>query len=436
MACILHLPDEILQQILNRAARDRESPVRRGSIEHDPEILMTLAVTCRRFSRIALPLLYRSISFTLDPPAKHLQKLQAVLASSHLLRYHCRTLRIRVTDIWPLPDEYFPLMNDLICSLPHVQSLVFNGGYGTNPEEMWTMVRLASENMPHARSLSLSRVCDGLHVRDILEHVDFPSLQTLDLHGIYRPENAPEAEDILDPKKHRTAMFTSLSFSDYEESPKVTEQLLNWPKALVHFRFASFYNNPFYMDLPMFGTWLSIHRETLRSIDIGYLSSDGAGRLFGATAFPKLEVLTLSPHQLGAWRSRTASEWRVSPAADADCLLAPRLHTFGLDFSIYDQHSEAWTDFGDAEERWVREFAKVAVARKAALRKIMITFTPEPWGLSREDGYPWDRMDQICEDLRPHGLVLEYNEPVLTKDEWRKKFEAVPGPTLDIHREY
>jgi hypothetical protein len=108
-----------------------------------------------------------------------------------------------------------------------------------------------------------------------------------------------------------------LSLSDYEESPEATAQLLQWPKGLVNFQFSSFYNNQFYTDLPIFRSMLLIHKDTLKTLDIGYLSHSGAGRLFKASDYPNLESLTLS-----RWQMQTDLSFSVS---DADMLLAPNL---------------------------------------------------------------------------------------------------------------
>lgn len=174
------------------------------------------------------------------------------------------------------------------------------------------------------------------------------------------------------------------------------------------------------MDLPMFTTWLYPHRETLRSIYIGYLSGDSIGALFNASAFPELETLTLSRWQIGHY-NRTTGLPELTYAPDtADQLLAPNLHTFTLDFSLFGQHDELFTDFMDPEEQWVRAFARDALARNSKLRTIKIHFTPIDHFASgmQEGGYPWDRMDKLRDEFSPHGLVIEYNEPTVTKKEW------------------
>ena len=110
-----------------------------------------------------------------------------------------------------------------------------------------------------------------------------------------------------------------------------------------------------------------------------------------------------------------------SPVVDADVLLAPNLRTFGWSFSIEDQHSEDWTDFGDKEANWLREFARTAITRKAALNRIEVEFNPDDWEAWRRDDYPWDRMDKIRDEVRPHGIALDYGIPPLTKEEWLKE---------------
>ena len=223
--------------------------------------------------------------------------------------------------------------------------------------------------------------------------------------------------DNLYSQKYRTAQFTTLWLSDYEESPWATVQLLQWPKEIFHFKFGSFYNNRHYMDLPMLHSMLSIHRDTLKTLAIGYLSRSDHKALFKAVDFPNLEGLELS-----RWQMSKALE---SPASDADLLLAPKLKTFKWDFSIYDQHSEAWTDFGDTEENWLRGFLKAAISRKTMLKEVNVTFNPDDWEVKEEFGYPWDRMDAICEEFQPFGVKLRYSEPCMTKAAWLERMKSL-----------
>lgn len=161
----------------------------------------------------------------------------------------------------------------------------------------------------------------------------------------------------------------------------------------------------------MLENMLLVHRNTLKHIDIGYLSCSGDRHLFNATSFPKLEFLGLS-----RWQMPRPIDFSVEHAN----ILGSSLKTFAWDFSIYDQHSETWRDFGAPEAAWVRELAEIAISRKAALEMIAICYTPDDyWGSTEEDGYPWDRMDKVRDEtMKPNGLTLEYNKPSISKDEW------------------
>lgn len=165
---------------------------------------------------------------------------------------------------------------------------------------------------------------------------------------------------------------------------------------------------------------LMTHKETLKSIEIGYLPPEGRIRRFVASDFPQLEVLRLSRWQM-------AKDLEEFSHEEADALLVPKLKIFGWDFGIYDQHTESWTDFGHKEEGWLRGLAKVATMRKAALKRIEIIYNPEPLPAEWEqDGYPWDRMDRLRDEIRPSGITLEYSEPSLSKENWLEAVAPLP----------
>ena len=80
------------------------------------------------------------------------------------------------------------------------------------------------------------------------------------------------------------------------------------------------------------------------------MSSRNPSHRFHACDFPALESLHLS-----RW---LMTQELASPAAD----------------------NEDWRDFGDKEETWLREFAKTAVAKRAALTRILVDFSPDARG--------------------------------------------------------
>jgi hypothetical protein len=40
-----------------------------------------------------------------------------------------------------------------------------------------------------------------------------------------------------------------------------------------------------------------------------------------------------------------------------------------------------------------------------------------------EEGYPWDRMDRLHQELLSSGLKVKYNEPLYSRDEWKEEVE-------------
>jgi hypothetical protein len=293
--------------------------------------------------------------------------------------------------------------------------MFIHGGFeGTlHREHTWNLILRFSKNMKELQHLRLSREGFGLHLQHITPYMArFPELRRLSVHGITEAEKMQKSD--LESRT-RTSPITELSLSDYEEGRIATRALIAWPKTLTHFTFGSFYNNKHTMDYTDFESWLSIHNLTLKSVDIGYLSGSGSSRLFNAMPFPNLESLKLSRWQQG-WPHRT-DPLRFK-AEDAN-VLGQRVKFFGWDFGIYDQHSESWNAFGEDEEVWLTSLAKIAAAKKAALRTIKIYFRPDSYEVTEENGYPWDRMDRIRDKAcKNNGIELEYTPPTITKENW------------------
>lgn len=230
-----------------------------------------------------------------------------------------------------------------------------------------------------------------------------------------------EEERLTESKQQqRTACFTRLRLYDYDEDSRATSQLLNWPRELRHMEMGSYYNNGNYMDLSMFGTMLSPHKHTLEVLKMGYLSRTGDDeRIIDISEFSALTELELS-----RWSFANTSLQFSDDVGHK--LLAPRLAKFIWSFSIYDQHSETITDMGDREEDWLRHFANFAARQKSALKSIYVEYRPPR--VSRYEDirafvYPWDRLDRVKKDIEKYGIMLGYNEPSTTKQEWLDEVE-------------
>lgn len=169
----------------------------------------------------------------------------------------------------------------------------------------------------------------------------------------------------------------------------------------------------------MFRSMLLPHRDTLQSIDIGSLPRSGRGLPLEVTDFSCLEKLKLSRWQMD---ENLALSFQY-----ASMLLAPKLQTFEWDFNIMDQHSEAWTAFGEKEESWLRELLRIVVSRKAVLNTVKIRFTPDYYGVPKDAGYPWDRLDRLKKEFEACSITVSYSHPPISKEKWLAQFEDTAG---------
>ncbi|KAI7971986.1 hypothetical protein EIK77_007585 [Talaromyces pinophilus] len=225
-------------------------------------------------------------------------------------------------------------------------------------------------------------------------------------------------------------------------------RLISWPKTLTEFCFGKPTNDEIYhIDPPMIQSWLQIHNTTLKSIKIDELSSQrtkpaGYRFWFDAAKFPNLENLHLS-----RWLWNLPLDLDDDLAAkERDALSisgAPRLRRFVWDFTTYyDTYREHWTEFNVREEEWLRCLARAALDHrqqrgKCNLEEIWIQFTPEEVGTGigeepepeveeKEEVYPWDRMDRVCEVIAQQSdglLKLEYNPPAFSREKWKEDLE-------------
>ncbi len=229
--------------------------------------------------------------------------------------------------------------------------------------------------------------------------------------------------NVRNKELERISSIIKLDISNFKETPTALQSLLKLPKALQHFRFDKIHSNPVSWDLRLLQSLLHDQRASLKSIVIGALEREKRGISF--LDFPELEILTLS-----RW------VFDFSPEVASATLLAPKLHTFIWDFTIIDQHSESWSDFGPEQRDWILGFAERAIKRKSALRRIEIIFAPEHWSgpntreLLKDRLSPWDLMDQVRDAIRP-DIGLSYSPnwsreeclALLDAGEWEEREE-------------
>ncbi|KAI1461772.1 hypothetical protein F4805DRAFT_413318 [Annulohypoxylon moriforme] len=391
------LPDELIQAILEFAFPSSEAPDYRSAL--------AVVLTCRRLNRLGIPFLYNVFQFQL-PFTKH---SKALMRMHPLNAPYCRTLSINCSDMHgAMSDEDWAITTEFLTKFSGTRDLTIHGGFTRHGVELWPLATKLLASMPHLQHLTLNRQYWGLLLPRVKKYVQSLTLKSLNIHGISESKEAPGG--LCGP-----ASFSDLELSDYEENAKATAALIRWPRILRRFHFESFYNNRHYMDLIMFGSWLSIHKEVLEDIHIGYLAAGSKGKIIDLSQFTALKALSLSRYSF--------SDELQYCATDAKLLLAPNLESFTWSFSIYDQHCESWDAIGEKEELWLQQFAKIAASQSTPLKRIHIIFDPDYWGYSIQDGYPWDRLDRVKESCRQLNIELTYTKPAITKEEWLKHVE-------------
>ncbi|KAH8731839.1 hypothetical protein GQ44DRAFT_800464 [Phaeosphaeriaceae sp. PMI808] len=291
-------------------------------------------------------------------------------------------------------------------------------------DSAWNLIAKFTQN---SKDIEFLRLSSRVSVAKIFKWLTFPNLRWLKVEQAYA-QHTNDAELKPERQRVRTAPFTSLSLLDFKLGPRIVTQFVQWPALLTHFEFEIGYNGSEYqMNYPMFESWLLIHKDTLRHVHIGPLSSQDSSPFFNATLFPNLAYLSLS-----AWPPRRDSSDFTTQAMN---LLGSRLKTFRWDFTVHDQHTEQWDDFGPMESDWLRALGIAAVERKAALETVIIQFKPDEYSDEFTE-YPYDLMDSLqSEVFGPNGMSIVYPQPIISKDDWLKQVRSRGEGRVEIEDE-
>ena len=203
-AFIFRLPDENLTQIFHHT-----SSTSRGfawtKLCSDCEWtrnhadIKVLLYVCRRFQRIAVPLLYHTIRFEYPhrvvSPSRSVERLHSKLRINPSLRQNCRALEITIDDTRSeVQAEDCATANDLVSWLTGVRCLRIEGGFNEAwARPTWSLIRSMVENMHVFEHLSLSRHGWGPYLGPIVENITFTSLKKLEVRGLsHRPSTLPK----------------------------------------------------------------------------------------------------------------------------------------------------------------------------------------------------------------------------------------------------
>ncbi|KAI9370408.1 hypothetical protein BJX61DRAFT_96470 [Aspergillus egyptiacus] len=332
---ILRLPPELLMHIISLTATDIDSPSAYLSIRS----LINLASSCRYLYPLVLPTLYSALSIPGRPVQGWGLLEQRVEQIHRAVQQNPAVFRNACKEVWlEIPEgsnaKCLDRVHGILAQLHNLRRMSITSSEFTLHarerirENAWSLARTALSYAKRLESLTLEcRPC----LQDIFENIEAacpPSRKELVIYNVKRTPGITMGDK---PKKPDTATITSLKISGFDESAEAHGRLVSWPKSLVHFGFdsrESAVKDALKLDLTIFQTWLSRHKETLKSVDIRGPSPKGELKFFNAHIFPNLEVLTLSRSLLGLGED----SWMLSPSAiyTVDCLIGPKLHTFTL----------------------------------------------------------------------------------------------------------
>ncbi|KAJ5091783.1 F-box domain protein [Penicillium alfredii] len=439
-APILRLPNELLQLIFEFATAKKDKD------EWDARIwayslLTPLAEVSRRFNSLVLPMLYGIIDLNGHPfnYQQRVKQLHDTLKQRPELRSLPRSLQIEIEDEGTKLD--FPVIHDLVVWATGLTHLRLYGGFGVQEnsdtflyglrDETCALVRSAGQCLPALRSFDIFSCFSAGALTQMIESFAFKSLEKLEIWAILEDHNEPVLSDekvnhsnlfqAVDLDIQGAASFTSLSLNGYSADLRTLFHLTRWPKKLVHFTSRCVHDDddgPADLDFAELRPALLPHLETLQTIELQGPYKSNRDGLFNAAEFPNLESFKIS-------------RWAIAPRGSlawtpehADLLLAPRLKVLTWVVDESPAEVEEWDEFSPEEEKWMREFAKVASQRRSTLQRIHIQYKPETYNVEERFGYPWDRMDKVREEIRPYGVALGYDEPPLSKKEWQEEVDS------------
>ncbi|KAM5354682.1 hypothetical protein ACJ41O_001329 [Fusarium nematophilum] len=368
-------------------------------------LVVPLVTVCRRFHRLATPLLYLQIH--VQGNKREINRHRS-FSENPLLRSFSRdlTLNLHLAN----GDEsarQLAIYNDYAGWFKEVRYFELVTPDASNDRDP---ALTAFRCLPLLESVKLSGLKWNSQVQAGISNLG--NLKTLQLDGFEL--NGWKSWSSL-KKKNGTGQFDALKLFNYRDSLEALADLVRWSSKLEAFQFV----DPGYDKCRQgwsFESLLSIlmsQKSHLKRLHLYGLGRKAIGSL-DLSDFHRLESLTLSD-----WDTGRGTHY-------LEGLIAPNLRRFCWTFEIHDRQLESLLDLGQEEEDWIRALASAAIRRRAALREIHIQYNPLPWSkshrnLAREKRealiFPWDRLDAIAEDLRAGGISLTYDSPQWTMEQ-------------------
>jgi hypothetical protein len=184
---ISRIPNELISEILTLVA---VRPSHEWPRNYYGRVL-PLVTVCKRFNRIATPLLYHTAVFEnscgIVPPCLPARKFHRTVQENPILRPYVKAVKLYIEEFHQIKSlgEY-DIANDFMTWFPNVTSFQLQAGFANGKRKYtWPMIAKGMKHMPFMREISLCREdFDGLLICDVIENLNIPSLRKLKIHGL------------------------------------------------------------------------------------------------------------------------------------------------------------------------------------------------------------------------------------------------------------
>ncbi len=421
------LPDELLANIFAFLSPEI-------NLYHPPtyETCPPIPIICKQWERIYDATLYETVSFV-DHDVRQERRNSNVVKALRQRPDLCRHVRNIFVQMWEPSEATRRFITDIISSCRAVRNVSLRLGWSANT---WPIIQ-AVGMLPRLKGLRLSGNGIGPFLHMIPGLFNQPTLRDIRLsrYGLSRGDSTREpwsptelpSKDDLDgfsvvAHSHSSAI-TSLELSDPRTSPQCTGILLKWPSKLVRLSLSRFYNSGYCMQYTRerVENLLSIHRESLQQITVGIIpEKQNQDNTWIASGIPNFATFQcLNELQVSAYNLLAET-----PSEAAAKLAAPALRHLTMSFCTEDYRSEARGDFREHQALWMADFAaqKSTTGPHIGLQTVYIDINPyrDPRTLRSSKGilWPWEFLQQAEEQMARYNIVMKYNNPRCTKDEW------------------
>ncbi|GFF36915.1 hypothetical protein IFM58399_04713 [Aspergillus lentulus] len=409
---ILDFPIEILEMIFFEAIHPWEDDVDQIM---DYETGLSIALTCKRFNLVARHVLYRRIDLgtpDLDSVSKSAEALLQTLSLYPGLRPTCQSFHIYLGQ-GAFQQETFKTISKLASLLHRVRVFEVSGSCG-NPLT-WLLLLKAIQ----MKTVEEIRADDYI----IPSRDETLKIQRRDVWAVRMAalgDNIPgNVADFLDTQYENGTLpvIKTAKFNGFSQAPRLLQEILTWFTGLEHFAFTYTYNRSYAWSYRWSYTniraALDRHRKTLKSILIHPFEPSPMGFL-DLRSYTNLKVLELS------FRTIVVE----SPQAAATLLLAPNLELLVLTFWTIVREKAKYNCIQRCDEEWLVKFGEHSSRVRKSLPRVHVKIPAYAFrGTEKE---LWDArctfedLDNIQDELQGYGIDFTYDDPPVSKEEFRE----------------